>query len=297
MQRKPKILVIVGPTASGKSDLAVLLAKQFDGEVLSADSRQVYRGMNIGTGKVTKHEMGGVPHHLLDVASPKKIYTASDFKEDGKQALEEIIQRKKLPIVCGGTGFYIAALIDDLLLPDVPPDLTLRKQLEKKTAAELFAVLKKLDSARAKSIDAKNPRRLVRAIEIARALGKVPTLKRKEHYDPLVIGIAVPQELLRERIHIRLKKRMRMGMVAEAKRLHESGLSWRRMEALGLEYRYLARYLQKKLTRTTMLVELEKEIYQYAKRQMTWFNKDKRVHWIPRDEDEAVRLVKQFLAS
>jgi tRNA dimethylallyltransferase len=295
MQRKPKILAIVGPTASGKSDLAVLLAKKFNGEVISADSRQVYRGMNIGTGKVTKREMAGVPHHLLDVASPKRVYTAAHFKDDAEAALRAIAQRGKLPIICGGTGFYISALVDDLMLPEVPPNLRLRAQLEKKTTAELFTLLKKSDPARAKTIDAQNPRRLVRAIEIAQALGKVPALKRKSPYNPLVIGILVPQDKLRERIHLRLKKRMRTGMIAEAKRLHEGGLSWRRMEGLGLEYKYLALYLQKKLTKTAMLAELEKEIVHYAKRQMTWFNKDKRVNWIHRDEKMAVGLVKQFL--
>jgi len=295
MAQKPKILVIVGPTASGKSDLAVLLAKKFNGEVISADSRQVYRGMDIGTGKVTKREMAGVPHHLLDVASPKQVYAVSHFKHDGEEALKAIFQRGKLPIICGGTGFYISALIDDLLLPEVPPNMMLRKRLEQKTAVELFAMLKKIDPARAKTIDAQNPHRLVRAIEIAQALGKVPALKRKSPYNPLVIGILVPQDKLRERIHLRLKKRMRTGMIAEAKRLHEGGLSWRRMEALGLEYKYLALYLQKKLTKTAMLAELEKEIVHYAKRQMTWFNKDKRVNWIHRDEKMAVGLVKQFL--
>lgn len=297
MQRKPKILVIVGPTASGKSDLAVLLAKKFNGEVISADSRQVYRGMDIGTGKVTKREMGGIPHHLLDVVSPKQVYTASDFKRDGEKALKKILQEEKLPIICGGTGFYISALIDDLLFPEVPPNLKLRAELEKETPAELFAMLKKIDPARAKTIDAQNPRRLVRAIEIARALGKVPPLKRKSPYNPLIIGIAAPEDQLRERIHLRLLKRMKTGMVAEVQRLHDKGLSWRRMEALGLEYRYLALYLQKKLSKRAMLAELEKAIIHYAKRQMTWFNKDKRVNWVPRDEQEVTRLVKRFLAS
>ena len=295
MQRKPKILVIVGPTASGKSDLAVFLAKQFNGEVISADSRQVYRGMDIGTGKVTKREMAGGPHHLLDVASPKQVYTVADYKHDGAKAITAILKRGKMPIICGGTGFYIAALVDDLMLPDVPPDQKLRARLEKKTAAELFVMLRQLDPSRAKNIDAQNPRRLIRAIEIARALGKVPALKRKSPYDPLIIGITVQQDQLRERIHLRLEKRMKTGMVAEAKRLHEGGFSLRRMEALGLEYKYLALYLQKKLTKKVMLDELEKAIKDYAKRQMTWFNKDERVHWIPREEKIAIRLVKQFL--
>jgi tRNA dimethylallyltransferase len=292
---KPKIIVVVGPTASGKSDLAVVLAKQFGGEVVSADSRQVYRDMDIGTGKVTKREMAGIPHHLLDVVSPKTIYSVADYQHDGAEAIREILGRGKLPIICGGTGFYISALVDNLILPDVPPDQKLRKHLEKKSPRELFALLKKLDPKRAKTIDEKNPRRLLRAIEIATALGSVPPLKHGGQYDPLMIGIITPTQKLRERIRLRLLARMRSGMAAEVRRLHQKGLSWKRMENLGLEYRYLARYLQGKLTKPEMLMQLEAEIAHYAKRQMTWFNKDKRIHWVPREERGAIRLVTQFL--
>lgn len=292
------MLVIMGPTATGKSDLAVFLAKKLDGEVISADSRQVYKGLDIGTGKITKKEMAGIPHHLLDVANPKRVFTASHYKKLGEKALENILQRKKLPIICGGTGFYVRALVDGIILPEVPPNQKLRKQLEKKTVAQLFIVLKKLDRRRAKEIDAKNPRRLIRAIEIAKYLGKVPHLEASppSGVDVLRIGIDMPDKVLKERIKKRLEVRIKQGMVEEARRLHREGLSWKRMEGLGLEYRHLAQYLQGKISREEMAAELENEIWQYAKRQRTWFKKDKRIVWLkPQERKKIERLVGKFL--
>jgi tRNA dimethylallyltransferase len=251
--------------------------------------------MNIGTGKIAKKEMRGIPHHLIDVASPKRVYTVVDYKQDAERALKDILRRRKLPIVCGGTGFYISALVDALLLPDVKPDPVLRKRLEKKSTQELFTILKKLDPRRARAIDAKNPRRLIRAIEIAKALGGIPPLKRQNPYDPLFIGINIPSEKLHKRIHLRLIARMKAGMLSEAQRLHREGVSWKRMEALGLEYKYLAYYLQKKIAKKEMLARLEVAIRHYAKRQMTWFKKDRRIHWIGRERARTVRLVKKFL--
>ncbi|MDP2629917.1 MAG: tRNA (adenosine(37)-N6)-dimethylallyltransferase MiaA, partial [Candidatus Uhrbacteria bacterium] len=244
MMKKPKIIVLVGPTASGKSDLAVRLAKKYGGEVISADSRQVYRGLDIGTGKITKKEMRGIRHHLLDVASAKRVFTVENFQKLGAHEITDIGKRGKLPMICGGTGFYISALVDGLVLPEVSPNFSLRKKLAKKSTEQLFALLKKLDPRRARTIDHRNPRRLIRAIEIATALGKVPRVSRRQAYDPLFIGISVSKEELRGRIHKRLLARMGQGMVTEAKQLHQKGVSWKRMEEFGLEYRYLARYLQ-----------------------------------------------------
>ncbi len=270
---KPKIIVVLGPTASGKSALAVKLAKKFNGEIISADSRQVYKGLDIGAGKITRREMQGVPHHLLDVASPKKVFTVQDFKNLGEKAIEEILAKGKVPIICGGTGFYIQALVENQALPDVPPNKKLRAELGGKTPEELFEILKKLDARRAESIDRKNPRRLIRAIEIAEALGKVPEIKTEPKYNVSYFNTDMPDEILKKRIHNRLLGRMKQGMVAEAKNLHADGLSWKRMEALGLEYKYLAYYLQKKMTKEAMLEKLEMEIWHYAKRQRTWFKK------------------------
>lgn len=292
----PKIVVVVGPTASGKSDLAVRIAKKWNGEVVSADSRQVYRGLDIGTGKVTKKEMSGVTHHLLDVASPKTQYSVAEYQRDANKAIRDILKRGKLPIICGGTGFYIDALVYNSLLPDVPPNTLLRKKLEGKSNEELYELLKKIDGARAETIDAHNPRRLVRAIEIADALGKVPVRTYDSAFDALFIGIRISNDTLKERIHLRLLKRMRTGMLAEATALHKKGLSWKRMDDLGLEYRFLSRYLRKMISRSEMLVELESEIVRYAKRQHTWFKRNNDIHWVEYDAPEkAEKLVAAFI--
>lgn len=290
-----KIIVILGPTASGKSDLAVKLAKTFNGEVISADSRQVYRGLDIGTGKVTKKEMAGIHHHLLDVASPKKNFDVVQWKEKADKAIRDIIKRGKLPIVCGGTGLYIKALVENITYPDVAPDWKLRAQLETKTTEQLFAILTKLDPARAQTIDPHNPRRLIRAIEIVKHTGTaVPEKKAKPIYDALLLGVTRSDAELKKRIHVRLLARIKKGMIAEVKKLHDQGVSWKRMNELGLEYRYLALYLQGKMTKQDMISELDTKIGQYAKRQMTWFKKTTRVRWV-KTEQHARREVKRFL--
>lgn len=293
--RKPKIVVIVGPTASGKSDLAVQLAKKFNGEVVSADSRQVYRGMHIGTGKITAEEAAGVPHHLLNIASPKRTFTVRQYVAHARKTIANIIRRGKLPIVCGGTGFYIQTLVDGITIPEVPPNPNLRRKLGKKSAEELFLLLQRKDPERAAAVDPKNKRRIIRALEIIASLGKVPTLRKTPRYQALFIGIALPPEILRERIRKRLRKRLAKGLVEEVRHLHENvGLSWQRLEAFGLEYRYIARYLQGKLSYGEMVRELERAIWHYAKRQMTWFKKDKRIIWITAAA-EAARLVAAFM--
>ncbi len=281
MKTKPKILVIVGPTASGKSEIAVRAAKLFGGEIISADSRQVYRGLDIGTGKITPEEMRGVAHHLLDVANPRETFTVSDYKKLAREATTDILHRGKLPIICGGTGLYVNTLVDNLIIPEVAPNEKLRSELATKTAEELFSKLRALDPLRAETIDRHNPRRLVRAIEIATALGSVP---QKSYgvtaYEPIIVGALRDPAELKTRISSRLRARLKNGMVEEAKKLHREGLPFVRMESLGLEYNYLAEYLQKKLTREEMAKKLERAIAHYAKRQMTWFKKDRRIVWL-----------------
>jgi len=276
-----KIIVILGPTASGKSALAVKLAKKINGEIISADSRQVYKGLDIGTGKITKKEMGGIFHYCLDIISPKKIFTVVDFKKHADKAIEKIFSKNKTPIIVGGTGLYIQAIVDNIILPEVKPNWKLRKELEKKTTEEMFELLKKLDPRRAKNIDPKNPRRLIRAIEIAKTLGFVPNLEAKPpSWEALQIGIKLSDDALKENISKRLIGRVKKGMIAEAKRLHSQGLSWRRMDELGLEYRYLAKFLKGEISKEEMIEKLKSEIWKYAKRQMTWFKRDKKIKWI-----------------
>ena len=283
MELKRKIVVILGPTASGKSELAVKLAKKMNGEIISADSRQIYKLLNIGSGKITKKEMGGIPHHCLDIVSPKKIFTVVDFKKCADKAIEKIFGKNKTPIIVGGTGLYIQAVVDNIALPEVNPDWKLRKELENKTTEEMFTMLKKLDPKRAKNIDSKNPRRLIRAIEIAKMLGKIPHLEAPlPSYDVLQIGIKLPDEILKKNIEKRIKKMLKNGLIAETKKLKASGLSWKRIYELGFEYKYPALFLQNKISKEDMLDRMLIENWQYAKRQMTWFKRDKRIKWISR---------------
>lgn len=291
--------VIVGPTASGKSDYAIRLARELGGEIVSADSRQVYRGMDIGSGKVARDRVaesqsrksikskirnpleeefvsGGIRHHLLDVASPKRTYTVTHFLRDAKEAIADIRRRGKTPIVCGGTNFWIEALVFDTEFPEVKPDPVLRRELGKLTAPELFTLLSEKDPERAKTIDRHNKVRLIRALEIVATLGKVPDnshesrVESRKSDDFRFIGIDLPKDVLHERIEKRLKERLGQGMIEEARRLHEQdGLSWKRLEGFGLEYRWCARFLQGKISREEMEASLLKDSNHYAKRQMT----------------------------
>jgi tRNA dimethylallyltransferase len=300
LNTKPKVLVILGPTSTGKSDLAVEMALKYSGEVVSADSRQVYKGMDLGTGKITKKEMRGVPHHMLDIVKPNSIFNVSKYKVKAKKIITNILRRNKLPIICGGTGFYIDALVNNTTLPDVLPNLKLREKLEKKDCKELLKILKKLDTNSAYKIDKQNKRKIIRAIEIATALGSVPPIKSEPLYDVIQIGLITPDKILKERIKTRLLKRIQLGMLKEGANLHKQGISWKRMENLGLEYRYMSRHLSGKISLDQMIVELNNKIWQYARRQKTWFRRnhlnkqtDKAINWFnPLHKSSLVRISK-----
>ena len=284
MKSKIKVVCIVGPTATGKSDFAVAYALEHNGEVISADSRQVSIGMDIGTGKITTEEMKGVPHHLLDIADPKKQFNVAQYKKLAQEAITDISSRCKLPIICGGTGFYIDAVINNISYPDVPHDKELRKNLDKMNVDALFILLKKLDKKFALSLnnsEINNKQRLIRSIEIATALGKIPKVtKNQSDYDVKWIGLNYPYEKPKERIHIRLLKRLDAGMIEEIEKLHKNGLSWKKLDGFGLEYRFISRYLRKQITKEEMIKLLEIEICHYAKRQMVWFKKNRKIEWV-----------------
>jgi tRNA dimethylallyltransferase len=297
---KPKAIAIVGPTASGKTALSIALAKHFNGEVISADSRQVYRGLDIGSAKVTTAEMEGIPHHLIDIEDPKDVYTGADFKRDGEQALADISVRGKLPIVAGGSFFYLELLKGTMQSAPVPPNPSLRAVLEQKTTIELFTELKTKDPRRAETIDPDNSRRLVRALEVIAALGVVPPVIITDlPYDWLTIGIDIPTEILNERIYVRILDRLKNGMIEEVAALHKKGLSWERLEAIGLEYRYIAYYLQNKLTVDEMTEQLTNKSLQFAKRQRVWLKRDPSINWLPfpADVTVATELVQKFLKN
>lgn len=262
------VIVILGQTATGKSNLAVSIAKKIDGEIISADSRQVYKGLDIGTGKITRKEMHGVPHHLLDVVNPKKKFSVAEYQKQAISAMANIISRDKTPIICGGTGFYIDAITKGVIFPEVPPNIKLRKTLEKKSALELFKILKKIDLRRAQNIDAKNKVRLIRAIEIVKVLGRVPKITQATPvYKFVKVGLYLPEDILKKKIEQRVKKMFTDGLLSEIKKLRKTGVSNKRLKEFGFEYNDPTP--EKVITETL----------KYAKRQMTWFKRDKEIKW------------------
>ena len=267
--KKAQIIVILGQTATGKSALAVKIAKKINGEIISADSRQVYKGLDIGTGKISQKEMCQIPHHLLDIANPKARFTVAEYKELADKTITDILTRGKTPIICGGTGFYINAVTKGVVFPEVPPNIKLRKILEKKTDLELFNILNKLDKKRAQNIDAKNKVRLIRAIEIAKALGKVPEIKEQiPQYKFIKIGPYLPPDKLKKKVEKRVKKMLDDGLLNEIKKLKKAGVSNKRLREFGFEYS------------DPTYEKVVSETLKYAKRQMVWFKRDKEIKWI-----------------
>lgn len=270
----PHVYVVIGPTASGKTDFAVELAHKIDGEIISADSRQVYKKLDIGSGKVTQEEMKGIPHHMLDVYELGDDVSVVRYRDDALPILEDIIARGKTPIICGGTGQYVDALIDITSLPEVGPDPILRRELEQKSTEELFEELASKDPKRACAIDKHNRVRLIRALEIVESLGEVPAAATPVSRYPTTIYIMQPsRELLRERIVRRLLKRLDNGMIEEVEQLLKDGADHKELFRLGLEYRYISLFLQKKITLDEMIEQLTNKIWRYAKRQQTWNKK------------------------
>ncbi len=279
---KPKIIAVVGPTATGKSGLAVLLARKYKGEIISADSRQIYKGMSIGTGKISTKEMRGVPHHLLDIASPKNVFNVTRFKKLAEKEISKIIKRGKTPFLVGGTGFWIDSVAFNQNFPEVQPNKALRKKLEQLGAEKVFAVLQKIDPKRAAGIDRYNKRRVIRAIEVAKYLKQSSTALADAEpiYQTLFIGLDMPNDQLDKKISARLDQRLKQGMIAEVKRLRSQGVSWKRLDDFGLEYRYASRHIQGELTKNEMREQLLVAIRQYAKRQRTWFKRNKNIVWL-----------------
>ncbi len=298
MQTKPKIVVILGPTAVGKSDLAVEVAQAFAGEVISADSRQVYQGLDLGTGKITAEEMRGVPHHLLDVVDLDTEYTVVDWQKAAREKVREIISRGHLPIVCGGTGLYIDSLVYDTAFPEVPANDTLRRELEEQSTAQLAQMLAKKDPSRYEGIDTKNRVRLIRALEIVEAVGVVPKLAPPEsRYNTLWIGLTLPKEELARRITQRLQKRIEGGMIQEVEKLRATYREEKLLD-LGLEYRYTTDFLQGKYNKEEYISLLSTKIIQYSKRQTTWFKRNSDTHWFtPTDSQKIHETISAFLKT
>lgn len=269
--RKPQIPIIIGPTASGKTALAVKLAKEINGEIISADSRQVYRGMDIGTGK-DLGEYGNIPYHLIDVVDAGEEFSVSDFQSLALPAISTIIERNSTPIICGGTGHYVKALIEDYRFDMDKSDLDFTNQLEKQSREYLYLMLKDLEIWESHHWENDSKRRIARAIEKA-AKGKSKRIRLpsfKELYDFRIYYVKIERETVRQRIKTRLISRLEEGMIDEVKELASSGVSHERLERYGLEYKWISYYLRGKITETELIEKLSVEISRYAKRQMTF---------------------------
>ena len=290
-----KLIVIAGTNASGKSGLGVELAGRYGGEVVSADSRQVFRGLDLGSGKITPQEMRGVPHHLIDVCQPGDFFSMADFQRLAYAAIDGIQARGKLPFLVGGTGLYVDAVAEGYELSDRAPDLALRAELETHTTPALYQMLQnKLPGT---EIDPKNRNRVMRALERLAADDYHPG-KRQPRYEVLKLGVSWDRETLKQRIDERLERRLRDGMVQEVQGLLDAGVSREFLMKLGLEYRYLTRYLDGELTYEQMVLELGNAIKKFAKRQVTWFKKDPAIHWLDMRADpvaQAAALIDRFL--
>ncbi|MDP2656362.1 MAG: tRNA (adenosine(37)-N6)-dimethylallyltransferase MiaA [bacterium] len=296
MEHKPKLIVILGPTSSGKTDMAIELAKKFDGEIVSADSRQVYKGMDIGSGKATPAQQAQVPHHLLDVADPKDRFTVADYKELADTAIADITSRGKTPFLVGGTGLYISAVVDNFQIPRGDEDMNYRAELEKKSLVDLLAQLKTEEPASYARVDLKNKRRVTRALEVAH-ISEKPFQQEKcdSVYDVLLVGIEVPREELYKRIDQRVNDRIAEGMVEEVQRLLKEGVTEKQMYDFGQEYRSCLQFIQGEWkTKEEMAQRLKYAIHGFARRQGTWFRKDKRIVWI-KDQKEAEEVIYKWL--
>ena len=300
-KENPPLIVVLGPTASGKSGLGIALAQRFAGEIVSADSRQVYRKLDIGTAKVTPEERALVPHHLLDVADVEETYSVSQFQQQAIAAINAILARGHLPFLVGGSPHYIQAVVDHLSIPSVPPQPELRAQLETRPLPELLAQLEILDPQAAASIDRNNPRRVIRALEVCLVSGQPFSMQRRVAdplYRSLLLGIAWPRDVLYARIDARVDERMQQGMVQEVQDLLAAGVSHERLEALGLEYRYVSRLLRGDFAdEAEMIQRLKYAIHDFTRRQLTWFRKDKRIVWIEgNDTGGAEAAVRAFVS-
>ena len=293
----PKLIVIEGTNASGKSALGVALASRFGGEIVSADSRQVFERLDLGSGKITPEEMHGVPHHLLNVRKPGEFFSMADFQRLSYEAIDGIIARGNVPFLVGGTGLYVDAVADGYVLSEKSTDLDLRAELETYDTPALYEMLKeKLPDT---DVDPKNRHRVMRLLEKL-AAGDVAPGTKSPRYSLLKFGVTWPREILKQRIDERLERRLQQGMVDEVKAMLDDGVSEEFLVKLGLEYKYLTWYLTGKIGYEQMVEDLAAAIKRFAKRQMTWFRRDPRIIWLDMNEDPVSRasaVISEFLGK
>ena len=296
------LIVILGPTASGKTKLALKLAKKYDGEIINADSRQIYQGMDIGTGKIDnqkfiKSEIHKVRNsiHLIDIKNPNQRFSLSQYKKLAVKTIDDIHKREKIPILVGGTGLYISAIVDNLEIPKAAPNKKIRARLEKHTEKFLFKKLKNVDQRSAEIIGINNKRKLVRALEVYEVTGKpfsVQQIKGDPLFDILQIGIKIDREKLYEKIDARIDKMIKNGLMEETKKLSKK-YSFGLPAMSGIGYREIGLYLQNKTTLEEAVQKMKFRTHQYARRQMTWFRRDEKIQWI-NNYKEVEKLIKDF---
>lgn len=291
-----KIVVILGPTGAGKSSLAIKLAKKFQGEVVSADSRQVYKRLRIGSNAVTKKEADSIKHHLLGLVEPQKNFSVHEFQKLAFKKITEIEKRKHVPFLVGGTGYYLDAVAENKILPETKTNRKLRQKLEGKTPKQLFAILKKLNPERAAKIDQHNPRRLIRAVEIARSVKPRTARPQPENHEIIFIGVWKPAVELKRAISQRFIKWLEDGFLLEVEKLINLGLPRKKFKEFGLHYWCAYLFLKKELKFKDFWDNSLKSLWQYAKRQNTWFKRNQRIHWI-KNEKQAEKLIKKFLKN
>ena len=296
MSRLPKVVAVVGTNASGKSALGIALAKKYDAEIISADSRQVFRGLDLGSGKVTPEETQGVPHHLIDVREPNEFFSMADFQRMAYQAIDDIRGRGRLPMIVGGTGLYVDSVLDGYLLSDKEPDLAYRAELEKLTTPQLYDMLLALKPDA--QVEKNNRNRVMRMIERIHD-GDDATPGKQARFESLRLGVSWPREVLGRRIDERLERRVEQGMIEEVQRLMDEGATTEFLLGLGLEYRFITQYLIGEIPdRQVMLDKLAIAIKQFAKRQMTWFRRNPEIVWLDMSGDafdQACTAVDAFL--
>ena len=291
---KPKVIVICGPTASGKTKLSIELAKQINGEIISCDSMQVYKDMNIGTAKPTTEEMQGIKHYLIDYVSPTKRYSVSDYKKDAKKAINEIIAKNKVPIIVGGTGLYIDSLIYEIEYPEIEFDEQYRNKLEKeveeKGLLELYEKAKEIDSEAIQKISKTDKKRILRILEIYHSTGKTKTELEKQsrqkepEFEYHVYALSWDRDILYQRINKRVDMMIEQGLIQEVEEITKKYKTFpTAMQGLG--YKEVVEYLDGKITKEEMIEKIKKETRRYAKRQLTWFRKNKQTIWLDAMQD------------
>jgi len=308
-KKLPKLVVILGPTAAGKTSWGLRLAKELNGEIIGADSRQIYKKMDIGTAKPEgewkrnglrrSYMVDDVPHHIIDILDPGKQFSVAEFRDKAVKYVKLIQKNKKVPLLVGGTGLYISALVDNLHIPRVSPNKKLRQSLEEKSVAELFELFEKMDPEGAKEIDKKNKRRLLRALEVCIMSGEPFSAQKKKGdplFDVLQIGVEVDRDELYARIDTRVDDMIKQGLVKEVGQLMKQKYAWHLPSMSGVGYRQFQEYFDGEKNIDECIDLLKRDTRRFARRQLTWFRRDKRIEWFS-EYEQAKRRIQDFLAE